>query len=104
MLLYHATTVDRAKKIRKEGLRPKGARKTSPHSDQQYVFAFAGLQKAIAYATVLAEKYEKEAAILVIDGDGVEWIDDPCWDIRHSHATKSNIPPDKILDAQKWAI
>jgi len=34
MLMYHATTVDGAKKIMKEGLRPKGARKTSPHSER----------------------------------------------------------------------
>ena len=104
MLMYHATMVDRARRIMKEGLRPKGAPKTSPRSDQQYVFAFAGLQKAVAYAKALAEKYNKEAAIIVIDGDGVEWTDDPCWDIRHSQVTTSEIPPEKILDAQRWEV
>jgi hypothetical protein len=104
MLMYHATTGDRARRILKEGLRPKGARKTSPHSDQRYVFAFAGLQMAVAYAIALVEKYKKEAAIIVIDGDGCEWTDDPCWDIRHSHATTSEVPPEKILDAQRWEV
>lgn len=102
LLMYHATTVDRGKQILKKGLRPKGAARTSPHSDQHFVFAFSGLRKAASYANALAEKYHKETVIIIIDGDGIEWMADPCWDITHSYVTTSAIPPDKILDAQRW--
>ena len=106
MIYYHATTIPRSNRIEKEGLKPKGSRPTSPHSDQRYVFVFNSVQMAIGYARILIElgKAKKEAALLVIDGTGIVWEADPCWDICNSFVTKVTIPPERILDAQRIKV
>ena len=118
MIMYHVTTVARTKRILKEGLKPRGTkRKTAPQGSQKYVYVFGTLSMAISFGSAIANKksprrirggkvtggkLQGEIAILLIDGDGIAWFEDPCWDcaVAGSFVTTETISPKRILAAQ----
>jgi len=105
-MFFHATTVARGEKAKKNGLKPRikarVRRSTILKSRPELVYLFDDLEFAESFGTVLTETFGQEYVVLKIDLTPemeAQVIPDPHFDIPYAWAFPGTIPANCIVDA-----